>query len=101
MAAPIEGFSPLEPAETAVLSSTFATVIRATVKGGVIMAATQGVLGGLALAALCIHAALFWGLIFGVLSMIPAVGAGLLWAPIALYFLVTGSVWKGIVLIVF
>jgi predicted PurR-regulated permease PerM len=101
MAARIERFSPLEPAETAILSSTFVTVIRATVKGGIVMAATQGVLGGLALAALGIQAPLFWGLVFGVLSMIPAVGAGLLWAPIALYFLVTGAVWKGIVLVVF
>jgi predicted PurR-regulated permease PerM len=33
--------------------------------------------------------------------MIPAVGAGLLWAPIALYFLVTGAVAKGVVLILF
>ena len=33
--------------------------------------------------------------------MIPVVGAGLLWAPIALYFLVTGAIWKGVVLVVF
>jgi predicted PurR-regulated permease PerM len=48
-----------------------------------------------------IQAPLFWGVVFGLLSMIPAVGAGLLWAPIALYFLVTGAIWKGLALIVF
>ena len=40
-------------------------------------------------------------MVFGLLSMIPAVGAGLLWAPIALYFFVTGAVSKGILLVVF
>jgi len=94
-------FSPLPADETRSLATTFATVIRATVKGGVVMAATQGVLGGVMLGLLGIHATLFWGVVFGLLSMIPAVGAGLLWAPIALYFLVTGAVWKGVVLILF
>ena len=48
-----------------------------------------------------VEATLFWGVVFGLLSMVPAVGAGLLWAPLALYFLVTGAVAKGIVLILF
>ena len=101
LATRIARFSPLAAAETRTLASTFATVIRATVKGGVVMAATQGTLGGFVLGFLGIEAPLFWGVVFGLLSMIPAVGAGLLWAPIALYFLVTGAIWKGIVLIVF
>ncbi len=101
LASRIERFSPLPADETRSLATTFATVIRATVKGGVVMAATQGLLGGLMLGFLGIEATLFWGVVFGLLSMIPAVGAGLLWAPIALYFLVTGAVWKGVVLILF
>lgn len=101
LAARLERFSPLTPGETRSLATTFATVIRATVKGGVVMAAAQGVLGGLMLGFLGLQATLFWGVVFGLLSMIPAVGAGLLWAPVALYFLVTGAAWKGVVLILF
>ena len=101
LSARIGHFSPLAADETRSLAATFATVIRATVKGGVVMAATQGTLGGVVLGLLGIEAPLFWGVVFGLLSMIPAVGAGLLWAPIALYFLVTGAVWKGLVLILF
>nr|WP_280926669.1 AI-2E family transporter [Schlegelella koreensis] len=101
LAAQVERFSPLEPDELGALARTFATVIRATVKGGVVMAATQGALGGVVLGALGIAAPLFWGVLFGLLSMIPAVGAGLLWAPIALYFLVTGAWWKGLGLVFF
>jgi predicted PurR-regulated permease PerM len=35
------------------------------------------------------------------LSLLPAVGAGLVWAPAAIYFLLAGAVWKGVTLIVF
>jgi predicted PurR-regulated permease PerM len=33
--------------------------------------------------------------------LLPAVGAGLVWLPVAIYFLVTGAVWQGVVLILF
>jgi predicted PurR-regulated permease PerM len=101
LAARVSRLSPLPADETRALATTFTTVVRATVRGGVVMAATQGLLGGLMLGFLGIQAPLFWGVVFGLLSMIPAVGAGLLWAPIALYFLVTGAIWKGLALIVF
>ena len=32
------------------------------------------------------------------LSLLPAVGAGIVWAPVAIYFVVTGAVWQGVVL---
>src|SRR5687767_4856744 len=35
------------------------------------------------------------------LSLLPAVGAGLVWLPVAIYLLVTGARWQGVVLIVF
>jgi predicted PurR-regulated permease PerM len=35
------------------------------------------------------------------LSLLPAVGAGLIWAPVAIYFLLTGSLWLEITLIAF
>ncbi len=83
------------------LLATFVAVIRATVKGGVVMAVIQGTLGGLVLGALGITAPVLWGVVFGFLSMLPAVGASLLWLPIALYFLVTGSFGKALLLTLF
>jgi predicted PurR-regulated permease PerM len=35
------------------------------------------------------------------LALVPAVGAGLVWAPAALYLIATGEVWQGVVLIAF
>jgi predicted PurR-regulated permease PerM len=34
------------------------------------------------------------------LSLLPAIGAGIVWIPVAIYFLATGSIWQGVFLIV-
>lgn len=79
----------------------FTTVVKATVKGNVMVAATQGALGGVMFAFLGIQGALLWGVVMAFLSLLPAVGASLIWLPVAIYFLVTGAVLQGVVLILF
>jgi len=79
----------------------FTTVIQATVKGNVIVAAVQGMLGGIIFAILGIPSAILWGTAMAFLSLLPAIGAALIWAPVAIYFLVTGVIWKGIALAAF
>ncbi len=81
------------------LFAKFTTVIRATVKGNIAVAATQGALGGLIFWLLGIQGALLWGTLMAFLSLLPAIGAGLIWAPVAAYFLLTGAIWQGVVLI--
>ena len=44
------------------------------------------------------HAPVLWGALIAVLSLLPAVGPPAVWAPIAVYLLLTGSTWQGIVL---
>jgi predicted PurR-regulated permease PerM len=83
------------------LFSKFTTVVRAAVKGNIAVAAAQGMLGGLIFWFLGIEGALLWGFVMGILSLLPAVGAGLIWAPVAIYFLFTGAIWQGVVLILF
>jgi len=83
------------------LAAKFTTVVRATIKGGVVVALVQGALGGLIFGMLGIHAAVLWGVLMTFLSLLPAVGAGLVWVPVAIWLLATGAVWQGIVLIAF
>jgi predicted PurR-regulated permease PerM len=87
---------PLAPALQDELADRFATVVRATVKGSVVVAIVQGVLGGVALWLLGIHAPVLWGALMAVLSLLPAVGTGLVWGPIAIYLFATGAVWRAI-----
>jgi predicted PurR-regulated permease PerM len=92
---------PLAPEHRRQLAAKFITVIRATVKGNVLVAATQGALGGLAFWFLGIKGALLWAVLMGFLSLLPAIGAGLIWGPVAIYFLVTGAIWQGVALIAY
>jgi predicted PurR-regulated permease PerM len=92
---------PLAPGPKERLLERFTTVIRATVKGNILVAAAQGALGGLAFWALGVHAPLLWGVVMAFLSLVPAVGAALIWAPVALYLLAVGEVWQGLGLILF
>jgi predicted PurR-regulated permease PerM len=80
------------------LLGKFTTVIRATVKGNLLVAAVQGALGGLAFWFLDINAALLWGVLMAFLSLLPAVGAGLVWLPVAIYLFIIGALWQGVAL---
>jgi|TARA_R100001244_G_scaffold6593_6_gene7894 predicted PurR-regulated permease PerM len=90
---------PLDETKRDILLERFLVVIRATIKGSLIIAIIQGGLGGLIFWALDIRGALLWAVLMGVFSLIPAIGTGFVWIPVALYLVVTGAVWQGIVLI--
>jgi predicted PurR-regulated permease PerM len=92
---------PLRIAQQHALFRRFTIVIRATVKGSIVVAIVQGTLGGLIFWLLGIDGSLLWGAVMAVLSLLPAVGAGLVWLPVGVYLLATGAVWKGIALIAF
>jgi Predicted permease len=94
-------FIPLSEEHKQHLIRKFATVIRATVKGNIVVAVTQGALGGIMFWILGIQGALLWGVVMTLLSLLPAVGAALIWGPVAIYFLVTGEYTEGIVLTAF
>ena len=87
---------PLAPQHQRELAQKFSTVIRATVKGNLLVAALQGALGGLAFGFLGVPGALLWAVLMGFLSLLPAVGAALVWGPVALYFISTGATAQGV-----
>ena len=101
MAERIREAIPLRGEQKAALFTRFADVVRATVKGGILVAMAQGTLGGIAFWFLGIHAALLWAVLMAFLSLIPAIGATLVWLPVAIYFLATGAIWQGIGLILY
>ena len=90
---------PLEESKRHILMERFLAVIRATIKGSLVIAVIQGALGGLVFWALDIRGALLWAVLMGVSSLIPAIGTGFVWVPVALYLLVTGAVTQGVILI--
>lgn len=92
---------PMGDTRERLLFSKFAEVTRATVKGNLVVAMVQGALGGLIFWILGIPAALLWAVVMAFASLLPAVGAAIIWGPVALYLLATGSIIQGIVLVAF
>jgi predicted PurR-regulated permease PerM len=92
---------PLSETHKTHLMLKFMAVVRATVKGNVVVAITQGLLGGLILWILGVQGILLWTVLMAFLSLLPAIGAGLVWGPVAVYFLLTGALWQGLVLIAY
>ncbi|MCP8894921.1 AI-2E family transporter [Shinella daejeonensis] len=92
---------PLRASQRDALLEKFTVVVRATVKGSVFVAALQGALGGLIFWLLGINAPVLWAVVMAFFALLPAVGASIVWLPVAIYLLVSGAVWKAIVLIAF
>jgi len=74
------------------LAERVLSVIRATVKGTFAIGLLQGALAGLAFLVAGIQGAVFWGAVMAVLSVIPGVGAALVWVPAIIYLAATGQV---------
>jgi len=89
---------PLEDHPKEQFLGKLATVVRATIKGNVAVAVAQGFLGGMIFWLMGIQSATLWGTLMAVLSLLPAVGAGLVWGPVAIYFFATGSIGSAVLL---
>lgn len=87
---------PLDEVYEDALIMRFVSVSKATIKGSLVIALAQGVLGGLTLWLFNISAPLLWGMVMVILSIIPMVGAWLVLYPIALVQILVGHTWQGI-----
>lgn len=79
------GWLPFAPATIENLRNRFRDLTTSTIIGTGLVAAVQGLLVGAALGLTGVPNALFWGMVTVVLSILPVVGSGLVWAPAALW----------------
>lgn len=91
---------PMNPAHKDQFFASFANMSTATIKGTVAVGLVQGTMGALAFAVLGIPGPFFWGALMALLSIIPPFGAGFIWAPAAVFLLLSGDVVGGIGLLV-
>ncbi len=88
--------SPLDSKDENSLVARFTSVTRATVKGSLVIGVAQGAMAGLGFWVAGIHGPAFWGTIMAVLSIIPAVGAAVVWIPAVVFLFVSGKVGAGV-----
>ncbi len=91
---------PLAPAQKEELLERFVSVTRATLRGSLLIGLIQGGVAGLAFWVAGVPGPAFWGTVMVVLSIIPAVGAALIWVPAVGYLFVMGEIAAGIGLLI-
>ena len=91
---------PLEREQADGIISRTREVIDASVYGVLSIAIIQGILGGLAFWVLGLPSAIIWGVVMTFLSMVPMLGAFLVWVPGAIYLALTGHWAKAVMLAV-
>ncbi|HKQ04757.1 MAG TPA: AI-2E family transporter [Blastocatellia bacterium] len=81
---------PLTPQQVEKLFTGIENTIIGTVYGGLVVAAVQGALVGLALWLFRIPSPVLWGVAAAFFALLPVVGTAAVWLPAALYLLASG-----------
>lgn len=98
MFAAIQTYLPFERNLIDMLASRFVEIAKSTVGGVFAIAALQGMVCGLVMLVLGVQPALIFAILTTIASLIPAVGSGLVWVPVAIYLLSQGEVAKALML---
>jgi predicted PurR-regulated permease PerM len=94
----LRSLSPLSEASMNKVFSHVGDAIHATIYGTLAVAAVQGTLGGLMFWWLGLPAPVLWGLVMGVLAVVPVLGAFIVWIPAAIFLALEGSWGKALIL---
>jgi predicted PurR-regulated permease PerM len=84
-------YLPLNDEDETRMLARFTSITRATVKGTLVIGIIQGALAGIAFWVAGIEGAALWGTIMTILSIIPGIGAALVWVPVVIILFVTGQ----------
>ena len=91
--------SPLRHEHEEKMIQKFKDIAAVTLEGGVLTALIQGAAGGVIFLFFGIPSPLLWGAVMALLSLIPVVGTALVWGPVVIYYLLSGAVAKGLLLL--
>jgi predicted PurR-regulated permease PerM len=76
------------------------SIARATIKGTLIIGIVQGGLAGAAFAVVGLPGPIFWGVVMTIASIIPAIGAAIVWLPAVIYLIATDEIARGVGLLI-
>jgi predicted PurR-regulated permease PerM len=84
-------YTPLSDEDETRMLTQLASITRATVRGTLVIGVIQGALAGIAFWVAGIEGAALWGTIMTILSIIPGIGAPLVWVPVVIFLYVNGQ----------
>jgi len=78
---------------------TAGAMTRAVLYGFLATAVAQGLIAGIGYKLFGVRDSVLLGAMTGVLSIIPIIGTAVIWGPLSAYFLISGHIWKGVLLL--
>jgi len=99
--AEIKRLSPLSAVDNEMIVKEMEATIKATLWSTVVVAFIQGFLGGVGFLLFGVPQAAFWGTVMIPASIIPVVGAAIVWLPAVVYLFLLGTWTKALGLLVF
>ncbi|MEO9461586.1 MAG: AI-2E family transporter [Marinomonas sp.] len=91
---------PLERNIAVRLVQDFISIVRATIKGSGVVGLVQGALGAITFWIAGVPSAILFGVLMAIFSLLPAIGSGIVWVPVAIWLLATGMIWQGVFVII-
>jgi predicted PurR-regulated permease PerM len=92
-------YLPLSDEDETRMLARFTSITRATVKGTLVIGVIQGALAGVAFWVAGIDGAALWGTVMTILSIIPGIGAPLVWVPVVIFLFLNGQYLTAILLL--
>lgn len=90
---------PLQDKYDKLLLNDLNSIIRATIKGTIILAVLQGIIGAILFVATGVASPIFFGVLMMVASVVPSLGSGLVWLPVGVIMILLGYPVKGIIIL--
>lgn len=82
---------PMENALAGKLCARSVSIVRATIKGSMVIGIVQGIVGGFTFWIAGLESVVLLGVLLALSSLIPVLGTALVWAPVAIWLLLSGS----------
>ncbi len=92
----ILNYIPMREEDKRLLVDKFVSVTNASLWGALVIGIVQGSLAGAAFAVAGINGAVFWGTVMAVMSIIPLLGAAIVWVPGVIYLIAIGHIGAGV-----
>lgn len=92
--------SPFDREEGERVQAEISAVVKASVQSNAVVALVQGLLAGLVFWVLSVPAALFWGVVSGILAFLPMIAPALVWLGAAIVLFVQGELWRALAMLV-
>lgn len=82
------------------LAQRFLAIVRATIKGSIVVGLVQGALGSITYWIAGMPSVVLLGVLTAIFSLVPAVGPAMVWLPVGIYLLAMGDIWQGVLVLV-